>query len=132
MPLGFGREVTDAQVKRRAFLAKIGIAANDRKALTQAQRMELMRRDLAQAGRTLSEEIGKPYSPAPARGHVDGIYRQPVSRVSGKFAVIERARDFTIVPWRNLLERSRGMSVSGMMRGESVSWKLGRGIGRSD
>ena len=132
VPLGFGREVTDAQVKRRAFLAKIGIAANDRKALTQAQRMELMRRDLAQAGRTLSEEIGKPYSPAPARGHVDGVYRERVSPVSGKFAVIERARDFTIVPWRDVLERSRGMSVSGMMRGGSVSWKLGRGIGRSD
>jgi type IV secretory pathway VirD2 relaxase len=132
VPLGFGREVTDAQVNRRAFLAEIGIAANDGKALTQAQRMELMRRDLAQAGRRLSEEIGKPYSPAPTRGHVDGIYREPVSRVSGKFAVIERSQDFTIVPWREVMERSRGMSVSGMMRGGSVSWKLSRGIGMSD
>mgnify|MGYP003634870959 FL=1 len=132
IPLGFGREVADAQVKRRLFLAEIGIAANDGKAMTQAQRMELIRRDLAQAGRTLSEEIGKPYSLAPARGHVDGVYREPVSRVSGKFAVIERARDFTIVPWRDVLERSRGIQVSGMMKGGSVSWKLGRGIGMSD
>ena len=100
--------------------------------MTQAQRMELIRRDLAQAGRTLGEEIGKPYSLAPARGHVDGVYREPVSRVSGKFAVIERARDFTIVPWRDVLERSRGIQVSGMMKGGSVSWKLGRGIGMSD
>ncbi len=132
VPLGFGREVADAQVKRRAFLAKIQIAANDGKALTPAQISELLRRDLAQAGRTLSEEIGKPYSPAPTRGHVDGVYREPVSRVSGKFAVIERARDFTIVPWRDVLERSRGIQVSGMMKGGSVSWKLGRGIGMSD
>ena len=132
VPLGFGREVADAQIKRHLFLAEIGIAANDGKALTQAQKSELLRRDLAQAGRKLSEEIGKPYSPAPTRGHVDGIYREPVSRVSGKFAVIERARDFAIVPWRNVLERSRGMSVSGMMRGGSVSWKLGRGLGGPD
>ena len=132
IPLGFGREVADAQVKRRLFLAEIGIAANDGKAMTQAQRMELIRRDLAQAGRTLSEEIGKPYSPAPGRGHVAGVYRELMSRVSGKFAVIERARDFTIVPWRDVLERSRGIQVSGMMKGGSVSWKLGRGIGMSD
>ena len=34
VPLGFGREVMDAQLKRRLFLAEIGIAANDVKALT--------------------------------------------------------------------------------------------------
>ena len=100
-----------------------------RSALTPAQKSELLRRDLAHAGRTLSEEIGKPYSPAPARGHVDGVYREPVSRVSGKFAVIERTQDFTIVPWRDVLERSRGMSVSGVMRGGVASWTQGRKLG---
>jgi hypothetical protein len=131
-PLGFGRDAADAQLKRRAFLREIGISAEFGKALTQAQKSDLMRRDLAQAGRTLSEEIGKPYSPAPVRGHVDGIYREPVSRVSGRFAVIERAQDFTLVPWREALERSRGMGVSGMMRGGSISWARGRGIGMGD
>jgi type IV secretory pathway VirD2 relaxase len=131
-PLGFGRDAADAQLKRRAFLREIGISADVGKALTQAQKTDLMRRDLAQAGRTLSEEIGKPYSPAPVRGHVDGIYREPVSRVSGKFAVIERAQDFTLLPWREALERSRGRSVSGIMRGGSISWTRGRGLGMGE
>ncbi|MEH6695605.1 MAG: DUF3363 domain-containing protein [Hyphomonas sp.] len=129
VPLGFGQEVAKAQVKRRAFLAGIGVKVEPSSGLTAVQRTELLKRDLAQAGRILSEEIGKPYSPAPARGHVVGKYREPVSRVNGKFAVIERQRDFTIVPWRQVLEQRRGMVVSGVVRGGRVSWTLGLGIG---
>ena len=132
VPLGFGQEVAEAQVKRRAFLAGIGMRVEAGIGLTAAQKTDLLERDLAQTGRTLAEEIGKPYSPAPERGRVDGTYREPVSRLSGKFAVIERQRDFTIVPWRQVLEQRRGMAVSGIVRGGRISWKLGRGIGILD
>lgn len=132
VPLGFGQEVAEAQVKRRAFLAGLGMKVEAGSGLAAAQKSELLKRDLAQAGRELSEEIRKPYSPAPERGHVDGTYREPVSRVSGKFAVIERQRDFTIVPWRQVLEHRRGMAVSGVVRGGRISWTLGRGIGMLD
>ena len=131
-PLGFAQEVAEAQTKRRAFLAGIGIKVEAGIGLSAAQKTELLKRDLTQAGRTLSGELGKPYSPAPERGHVDGTYRAPVSRVSGKFAVIERQRDFTIVPWRQVLEQRRGMAVSGVVRGGRISWALGRGIGMAD
>ena len=90
VPLGFGREVAEAQVKRRAFLAGIGMKVETDAGLSAAQKTELLRRDLAQAGRTLSGEIGKPYSPAPDRGHVGGTYREPVFRVSGKFGTAAR------------------------------------------
>ncbi len=129
IPLGFGQEVAETQVKRRAFLAGIGMKVEAGAGLSAAQKSELLKRDLAQAGRSLSDEIGKPYSPAPDRGNVDGTYREPVSRVSGKFAVLERQRDFTIVPWRQVLEQRRGMAVSGVVRGGRISWTLGRGIG---
>jgi len=119
-------------VKRRAFLAGIGMKVEAGAGLSASQKAELMKRDLAQAGRSLSDEIGKPYSPTPDRGHVDGTYREPVSRVSGKFAVIEQQRNFTIVPWRQVLEQRRGMSVSGVVRGGRISWTLGRGIGMPD
>ncbi|MEP1597623.1 MAG: DUF3363 domain-containing protein, partial [Hyphomonas sp.] len=132
VPFGFGKEVAEAQVKRRAFLAEIGMKVEAGIGLSAAQKTELLRHDLAQAGRKLSEGIGKPYSPAPEHGHVDGTYRDPVSRVSGKFAVIERQRDFTIVPWRQVLEQRRGMAVSGVVRGGRISWTLGRGIGMTD
>jgi len=132
VPLGFGQEVAEAQVKRRAFLAGVGMKMDSSTGLSAAQKSELLKRDLAQAGWSLSDEIGKPYSPAPDRGHVDGTYREPVSRVSGKFAVIERQRDFTIVPWRQVLEQRRGMAVSGVVRGGRISWTLGRRMGLGD
>ncbi len=129
VPLGFGQEVAEAQVKRRAFLAGLGMNVEAGAGLSASQKAELLKLDLAQAGRSLSDEIGKPYSPAPERGHVDGTYREPVSRTSGMFAVIERQRDFTIVPWRQVLEQRRGMAVSDVVRGGRISWTLGRGIG---
>ena len=132
VPIGFGQDVAEAQVKRRAFLAGLGMKVEAGEGLSASQKAELLKRDLAQAGRELSEEIRKPYSPAPDRGHVDGTYREPVSRVSGKFAVIERQRDFTIVPWRQVLEQRRGMAVSGVVRGGRISWALGRGIGMTE
>jgi hypothetical protein len=41
-------------------------------------------------------------------------------------AVIENSREFTLVPWRPVLERAIGKQVSGMMRGQDVSWTFGR------
>ena len=123
---GFGRQTADAQLLRRAFLAEIGIAADDGKPLTPEHKAELIRRDLAQAAQTLRQTIGKPYAPSPTQGEVAGIYRGPVARISGKFAVVERALDFTILPWREGLERSRAMAVSVRMQPGSASWTIAR------
>ena len=47
---------------------------------------------------------------------------------SGRFALIERARDFTLVPWRDDLERHVGKPLSGIMRdGRSINRTIGRG-----
>ncbi|MEH6694061.1 MAG: DUF3363 domain-containing protein [Hyphomonas sp.] len=119
---GFGSQTADAQLMRRTFLAEIGIAPDNGKPLTPEHKAELIRRDLAQAGQTLRQTIGKPYAPSPTRGEVAGIYRGPVARISGKFAVIERAFDFTILPWRDGLEHSRAMAVSVRLQSGSASW----------
>lgn len=47
--------------------------------------------------------------------------------MSGRFALIERAHNFTLVPWREMLERHVGKEVSGVMRGDEISWTVGRG-----
>jgi Protein of unknown function (DUF3363) len=44
---------------------------------------------------------------------------------SGKFAVIQSDKHFTLVPWRAILERHRGREVAGIVRGMGVSWQLG-------
>jgi hypothetical protein len=51
---------------------------------------------------------------------------------SGCFALIERAHDFGLVPWRPVLERAKGQSVTGVVGGEGIFWSIGikRGLGR--
>lgn len=126
---GFGNEVERAKVMRRAFLFKSGILQSKNVQLTGTHLAELERRDLANAGQGLASEMGKPYSASPASGHIKGIYAKAIDRPSGKYAVIERAKDFTLVPWREVLERQRGKSVSGLLRGKTISWSFGRGRG---
>jgi hypothetical protein len=41
-------------------------------------------------------------------------------------ALIENSREFTLVPWRAVLQRRLGREVSGVMRGHDVSWTFGR------
>jgi transposase len=44
----------------------------------------------------------------------------------------DKAREFSLVPWRPVLERATGQSVSGIVGGEGISWSIGqkRGLGR--
>ncbi len=128
---GFGREVELAKAKRRHQLFKMGILKSRTEQITDRHLTELRRRDLVGAGKELSCEFGKPYEAAPDTGRVDGTYAKAIQRPSGKYAVIERAKDFTLVPWRDVLERQRGKSVSGLIRDKTVSWSFGRGRGVS-
>jgi len=126
---GFGGEVERAKARRRSFLFKSGILKTKSTQFTKAHLIELERKDLANAGQDLARELGKPYAASPASGQIKGIYAKAVDRPSGKYAVIERAKDFTLVPWREVLERQRGKSVSGLLRGKTISWSFGRGRG---
>ena len=125
----FGAAFRDSLAARRLFLIEQGMMREGDKALDPSALKDLERRDLAAAGEALSKAIGKPYKPATSDDKIEGTYRQPIDRPSGRFAVIERTKDFTLVPWRNVLERNRGKTVAGMVRGQSMSWTLTRSKG---
>ena len=61
----------------------------------------------------------------------DSIYRQSVERPSGKFAVIERSLDFTLVPWRPVMERRLGQVISGKVSAGGISWDVTKVRGMS-
>jgi len=128
---GFGAEVETARAVRRNYLIKQGIIEKSQHRLRQADLDTFKARDLDDAGAFLSEKMGKAYAGAPQKGRVEGIYRESIDRASGRFAVIERAKDFSLVHWRDVLERNRGKSVSGLVRPDGVSWRLTKGRGIS-
>jgi len=80
--------------------------------------------DLKAAGQTLSSELGKPYVDAPSRGQISGTFRNTIERPSGKYAVIEKSKEFTLVPWRETMDRNIGRSITGTPGGQTISWSL--------
>jgi len=126
---GFGHDLREAQARRRQWLVAEGFAEEGAAGTTFAKGMiaALQRRELLRVAGELGDELKLPYLEASEGARVEGIYRRPVELVSGRFAVIERARDFTLVPWRPALERQVGKAVSGLMRSDGISWSIGRG-----
>ena len=132
---GFGGEVKNAIERRRQWLMAQGLAreAAGRTIYERHLLQTLRQREVRTAAAKLSRELGKSFAETSDGDEVVGRYRRPVRLVSGKFAVIEKSREFSLVPWRHALERHRGKVVGGVMRGSSVSFDFTRmrGIGIS-
>ena len=126
--LGYGREVREALDRRRQWLIEQDLArTEDDQVVYRANLLGLLRqRELTRIGAQLSDEIGLDYVEAQSRRRIEGTYRRRVDLASGRFALVERGREFTLVPWRPVLERNLGKQVSGIARGETISWTLGR------
>ena len=86
----------------------------------------LRRRELQRIAGQLSRELGAPFVEAEPGFSIEGTYRRSVQVGMMRMAVIENSREFTLVPWRPVLERQIGKEVSGVMRGRDVSWTFGR------
>jgi len=126
---GFGRDVRGALTARRQWLVEQQLADvdGDRIRLRANAIMMLQRRELLRAGNELAGELGKPFVEARTGAAVEGRLLRHVDLASGRFALVENGREFTLVPWRTALERQVGQTVTGMMRDQGVSWQFGRG-----
>ncbi|QUT08132.1 DUF3363 domain-containing protein [Sphingobium phenoxybenzoativorans] len=57
---------------------------------------------------------------------VEGMIARRVDLESGPHVLVDRSRDFTLVPWRDDLERHIGKTASGHMRADGIRWQLRR------
>lgn len=135
-PMGFGQKVETALSRRNDYLIAQGLAQRreDGSIHYKADLLAtLQRRELDRIGPQLAATRidGMTYIPAREGTTIYGRYRQTLTLTSGKFAVIATERQFTLVPWRPLLDRHLGREVAGIVRGIGVSWQLGRDRGRS-
>ena len=130
---GLGRVVRDAMEKRVDHLTDEGLAERRGKQILFARHLldTLRRRELASVATGLEDELGVPYREAKAGDKIAGLYRRSLMLASGRHALIENAKEFTLVPWRPVLERRLGQEVAGIARGTNVSWTLGRSRGPS-
>jgi hypothetical protein len=116
----FGSKVTDAMRRRRQWLVEQGLADTP-------DRLDILRRrELRRIAGQLSRELGAHFLEAEPGLPIEGTYQHSVQVGMTRMAVIENSREFTLVPWRPVLERQIGKEVSGIMRAREVSWTFGR------
>ncbi|MEH3101658.1 relaxase/mobilization nuclease RlxS [Sphingomonas adhaesiva] len=128
---GFGQVVREAQERRRQWLIAQGLAeeAGGDPGWRAALLGTLRRRELLRVAATLSEELGLHFVETRPGDRIEGVCRKAIDLADGRYAVIEKSKEFTLVPWRPVLDRQIGRSVSGVMRRETVSWTIGRDRG---
>lgn len=125
---GFGRDVHQALVRRQQWLIDQRLMQRDGTEVVfrEDPLPVLEQRELRQVGRELAAKMDQAFiEPLPGL-RVEGVYRRAVDLASGRYAVIEKARDFTLVPWRPVLERHLGRAVSGVPQGDGFDWRIGR------
>jgi len=125
---GFGAELNAARIQRQRWLIDQGLAEEEHGRIVYRANLlaNLQQRELRRVAGQLSETLGLAYVEIRPGERVAGVYKQPIELASGRFAVIENSREFTLVPWRPVLDRHLDRPVSGIMKGDGVSWSLGR------
>ena len=126
---GFGREVRYAQMARQAWLIEQELTeqVGGRRTYLPDVLSILQQRELLTAAKRISDELGKPYEEARQGERIDGVFRRRIDLASGRFALIEKSREFSLVPWRPVLERHFGKKVAGVIRKGGVSWTIEKG-----
>jgi len=121
----FGAEARGALVCRRQWLITQGLAQLTpdgvlRPALGMLD--QLRQRDLRQASISLSKQLGLAYLEPREGERVSGIYERAIHLASGRFAVVQMAKEFTLVPWQPQMERFQWKEISGKAGAQGINW----------
>jgi hypothetical protein len=131
VPHGFGAELDHALAARRRWLLAQGIGREGEEgfAIDRDRLQSLARGAIEDAAGRIARDLGKEFSPAHLGARIEGVYRRPINMSAGRFALIERSKEFTLVPWREVLEQRRGLEVSAIVRQAGITWSFGKNRG---
>ncbi|MFZ5676710.1 MAG: DUF3363 domain-containing protein [Pseudomonadota bacterium] len=123
----FGGEVDEALNRRRQWLISQNLTTISEKGSFEPVTglLEKLRtQEIQQTGILLSKRLGLTFQ-EPAEGeHISGTYWQHIKLTSGKFAILEKSNEFSLVPWDPSLERMRGQRISSVSgTGLARSWR---------
>jgi type IV secretory pathway VirD2 relaxase len=128
-PVGFGQQVREAMDQRREHHIAQGDATRQQNGRVLYRRnllANLREREVARVGAEMAGSKGLPFRAAADGENVSGKFTGTAHLSSGKFAVVEKSHEFTLVPWRPVIDRQLGREVAGIVQGGSVSWLVGR------
>lgn len=59
-----------------------------------------------------------------------GIYRRSVMLASGRYAMLDDGRSFSLVPWKPVIEQQMGKEITATLHG-NAAWEIRRQRGMS-
>jgi hypothetical protein len=132
--VGFGEEVTKALEARTDELIRQGHASRTPDGVVRARAdllASLQRNELERTGAELAKAHILPFHMADAGELVQGKFTGTLQLASGKFAMIENAFEFQLVPWRPVIDEHLGREITGVILdgGGGIEWKIGRVLG---
>ena len=123
---GFGADVKAALRSRLQWLTEQGLsqASEDGSMRLAANAMDKLRgKELQHTAASISTKSGLIHANPIEGEHFSGTYKQAVNLASGKYAIVENAKEFVLVPWKPSLEDMRGKVVSSVV-GPSRNWEF--------
>jgi type IV secretory pathway VirD2 relaxase len=132
---GFGSDVKAALRNRLQWLTERGMVdpEPDGGARPSAIAMKtLAKHDVTAAAQTYSAASGIRAAQLMDGERFEGTYTRPIPLASGKYAVFENSKEFTLVPWRPSFEDFKGKNLTGKVNGSIIAWELSgrnRGLG---
>jgi len=130
---GFGAEVREGLRSRVDFLVEQGLAERRGQRIDFARNLlsTLRARELVARAAAIQCETGLIHYQLHDGERMGGIYRRSVQLASGRFAMLDDGRSFSLVPWRPVLATRLGQQIAAIVRGSSVNWEFGRSHGPS-
>jgi type IV secretory pathway VirD2 relaxase len=131
---GFGAEVDRAMKQRRETLVEMGHARRMPNNVIRAPGdlvSRLERSEIERVGKSMAADKHAPFKMKVEGERISGVFTGTTNLVSAKYAIIENAYEFTLVPWRPVMDDRLGRQISGVVRDSGISWDFTRtrGIG---
>lgn len=125
---GFAGEVRQAMRQRADFLVEQGLAEKQGQRVILARNLlvTLRNRELAQAAKDIAADTGLEHCPVHDGKRVAGVYRRDIMLASGRYAVLDDGKRFSLVPWKPIVEQRLGLQAVATLRGGGVFWEMGR------
>lgn len=119
---GFGAEANRALRQRQRWLIQEGLMTEQNGHLNARRRMldELTRQEVSKAGAAMSKATGMEHVAASELGRSGVQVNRSVRLASGRFAVLQKGKQFAIVPWQQAMRMRKGMGI-GAEAGKGLS-----------
>lgn len=111
---GFGLEVNKALRKRQQWLIEQGFMTEKNRRLIARPQMlaELTRRDVRNTAQRLEQKLGLKFWEGAESSLPSPSQIKSLRLASGRFALVQRAQEFSLVPWREVRARRKAIGIA--------------------